>query len=83
MSDNSDTVLYPMFPSLGSGQQPPTWAATVSPQGFGTLSVFMALLIEMRVLNEQLNAQCGSSAPDLEQMRADALWSVTPGQGSV
>jgi|SRR5882672_2392079 len=41
-----------------------------------------AILCELRVISTLLQMQMGASAPDLTQLRADALWETTLGSSA-
>ena len=55
----------------------------MSPDGSGTMPVLNAILIELRVLNEQFRSQLGTQASDLQQMRADEQWNTDPTKGTL
>jgi hypothetical protein len=40
-----------------------------------------AILVELRTITALLLNDMGSFAPDPQQIRADELWNITPGQG--
>jgi hypothetical protein len=67
----------------GSVATPPTFTPSMSPDGSGTMPVLNAILIELRVLNEQFRSQLGTQASDLQQMRADEQWNTDPTKGTL
>lgn len=75
-------------PVIGPQLNPATGAlspAVINPiiPGGSGIPELNAILVELRLITRLLIANMGPLAEDPEQMRADELWNITIGQGTV
>ena len=74
-------VLYPQQAASGPAQ--PVTINPVSVADTQGMPGGLALIIEMRLLNYLTNLQLGSAAIDLDALRANELFRITIGTGTV